>query len=235
MILISFGLIVLSVLSGVIVNLNNRIIAQNYSKVSVLNMGLLLSFTIVELIPIAADLSHDGLVFVVFGVLIPLLVHYKIHNHTAKQQVHCSIKLVLTGACLHSFVDGIIMTTGLLLQNKIGTVILLSIFIHKSIEMMIFSLMLFPLVKRFSKLFVYLLSLSIFTIAGMVTSTLFLSKIGTFLGEFSGLAIAFSAGIFIYMALTSILKEIEVSKQKLISIYPLIGCLIYFTAHYFMH
>lgn len=232
--LISIGLVVMSIGSGLIVNSKSKLIINHYSKVSVINMGLLLAFTIVELIPIAAKLSHDGLIFVVLGILLPLIFHHIGHKSNGEQQNQYSIRILMIGACLHSLVDGSVMVTGLLLKKNIGAVIISSMLVHKSIELIMFSLILLPLVNRVSKLYTYLLSLSMFTVFGMFISISFVSRSEVF-GELLGIIIALSAGIFIYMALTTISKEVECTKLKFASLYPFIGCTIYFILHAFIH
>lgn len=69
--LIANALILISVLSGILVNSNIHWISRHHVKVISLNMGLLLAFTVIELIPSAIDISHKGLIFVVIGILLP--------------------------------------------------------------------------------------------------------------------------------------------------------------------
>ncbi|MEK3868020.1 ZIP family metal transporter [Paenibacillus sp. FSL H7-0716] len=233
-VLISAGLLAISVLSGVLMNFKSQWIIHNHFKIVALNMSVLLTFTVIELIPLAVDFSHVGLIFIVLGILIPLLFHHNGHKHEEEQKSKLSIKFMMMGACIHSFVDGMIIATGFLVDEHTGIVIISSMLLHKLTEIIMFSLILCTLVRDSFRLIIYLVSLSFCTILGMMVTAGFIGRLEN-IETISGIAISLSAGIFIFMALTALSKVVECSNLKYANFYPFVGCALYFGLHIFLH
>ncbi|WP_411735649.1 ZIP family metal transporter [Paenibacillus sp. M2] len=232
--LISSGLVVISFIAAMVVNPHSSWITNNYSKIALVTMSVLLAFTVVELVPIAVEYSHNGLIFIVLGILVPLLFHHGGQEHTNERKVHLSLKLLMIGACLHSFIDGTIMITGILAGTSLGLLVILSMLLHKFTEMIMFSLILASRIKRKINLFLYLLGINFFTVLGMVIASFLVTSPEIF-SELTGIAISLSSGIFIHMSLTTLSTEISRSRLKFANIYPFVGCAIYFGLHVFMH
>lgn len=196
-------------------------------------MGILLSFTMLELIPSAIEFSHEGLIFVVLGILIPILFHHG-HQHNEDLDSSASLKLLFIGAAIHSFFDGSIITTGLLVEDHMATVIISSMLLHKVTEVIMLSFLLGTMLKKPFRLLKYLVSLSFFSILGMLVAAFFFEQTEGF-GAVSGVAVSLTAGIFLYISLTNISKVVECSKRMHTNLYPFIGCVIYFSLHFFQH
>ncbi|AIQ53420.1 hypothetical protein [Paenibacillus sp. FSL R7-0331] len=158
---ITLALILISVLAGVLVSSNIQWIARYQGKVVSINMGILLTFTILELIPSAIEFSHEGLIFVVLGILIPILFHLG-HQHNEELDSSASLKFLFIGAAIHSFFDGSIITTALLMEDQIATVIISSMLLHKVTEVIMLSLLFGTMLENSLRLLKYLVSLSFF-------------------------------------------------------------------------
>lgn len=232
--LLSCALILIAILAGALFSFNLNWIRIHYHKVIVLNMSVLLTFTILELIPLAVDYSHEGVVFVVLGVLIPMLFHHRGHDHNGENQFKMSITVLLIGFSIHNFFDGIIITTGLFVDQKIGIVIVTTMLLHKLTETIMISSLLFIFSQNPMRVIRYLVSLSLINILGMLFAT-FLFERFEGLAALSSIAISISAGLFLFISLTSISREVEYSKIKFASLYPFIGSTIYLSFHLFSH
>lgn len=232
--LIANALILISVLSGILVNSNIHWISRHHVKVISLNMGLLLAFTVIELIPSAIDISHKGLIFVVIGILLPNFFHHHSHHHNSDMESTQSLKFLFIGAAVHSFFDGLIITSGLFLEHHMATVITSSMLLHKVTEVLMLSLILGTILKNSLKLMKYLIALSFFSILGMVVAAFFIEQTGLF-SAISGIAVSLTAGIFLSISLVNISILVEHSQERSSKLYPLIGTIIYLPLHVFLH
>lgn len=232
-ILITIALIIVAVVSSMVVNRQSRWIVKHHTPIVAINMSLLLTFTVMELIPQAVEFTHEGLIFIVLGILIPFLMHHISHRHEAGQVPSQPLMFIMIGAGIHSLVDGMLISIGFIMEDTTGTVLITTMILHKFTEMLMFAMILVTWVSS-SRLIIYLLYLSMLTMLGMVVP-LFLNGSWNGFENLWGIALSLSSGFFIFMSLTALFEVVESAKVKHAQIYPFAGCALYFTFHLFLH
>ncbi|MFJ2046035.1 ZIP family metal transporter [Paenibacillus taichungensis] len=232
--LITIALITVAVVSSMVVNRYSRWIVKHKTPIVAINMSVLLTFTVMELIPQAVEFTHEGLIFIVLGILIPFLMHNISHRHEAAQVPSQALMFIMIGTGIHSLVDGMLMAIGFIMEDNTGAVLLTTMIIHKFTEMLMFAMILVTWVSSTLRLMIYLLYLSMFTILGMV-GPLFLNGSWSGFENLSGIALSLSSGFFIFMSLTALFEVVESAKVKHTHIYPFVGCALYFSFHLFLH
>jgi len=105
-----------------------------------LGAGFMLATAMVEMVPESLELAgRKGALLILAGYLI---VHFFEHTITphfhygeethADEFVHSHKRMsVLVGLMIHTFFDGIAITSGFLISNWLGWVIFLAVFLHK--------------------------------------------------------------------------------------------------------
>lgn len=230
---ITIALIVFAVVSYLVMNQNSQWIIRHHTSVTSINMSVLLTFTVMELVPRVVEFSHESLIFMVLGVILPLLLIRTRHTYDTDGKTSQSVILIMGGACLHSLADGVLIAIGFMMEEFSGIILITTMIIHKSTEMLMFAMILVNRVRSLQLLFC-LLSLSLVTALGMTIPLLWNGSWGG-LQHLVGFALSFSAGFFIFIALTALLGVVKSAKVKNVQFYPLIGCALYIGVHWFLH
>ena len=175
-----------------------------------LGAGFMLATAMVEMVPESLELAgRTGALLILAGYLI---VHFFEHTITphfhygeethADEFVHSHKRMsVLVGLMIHTFFDGIAITSGFLISSWLGWVIFLAVFLHKIPEgFTVTSVMLASgLSKRKSWFASVMLGLA--TLAGVLTMA-----VGRHAVSY-GLPVA--AGVTIYVAASDLIPEVN--------------------------
>ncbi len=175
-----------------------------------LGAGFMLATALAEMVPESIELAgHKAALLVLGGYL---LVHFFEHTITphfhygeethAEEYVHSHRRLsILVGLMIHTFFDGIAITSGFLVSPWLGWVIFVAVFLHKIPEgFTVTSVMLASgLSKRRSWLASVWLGLA--TLAGVLTMA-----VGKHAVSY-GLPVA--AGVTIYVAASDLIPEVN--------------------------
>ena len=175
-----------------------------------LGAGFMLSTAIVEMVPESLTLAgHAGALLVLAGYLIVHLFEHTItpHFHYG-EETHADEYLrphrrmsVLLGLMIHTFFDGIAITSGFLISPWLGWVIFLAVFLHKIPEgFTVTSVMLASGLSKGKSWFASVM-LGLATLAGVLTMA-----IGRHAVSY-GLPIA--AGVTIYVAASDLIPEVN--------------------------
>ena len=184
---------------------------RNYLRYFVaLGAGFMLATAIVEMVPESLELAgRIGALLVLGGYLI---VHFFEHTITphfhygeethADEFVHAHKRMsVLIGLIIHTFFDGIAITSGFLISRWLGWIIFLAVFLHKIPEgFTVTSVMLASGLSKGKSWFASVM-LGLATVAGVLTMA-----VGKHAVSY-GLPIA--AGVTIYVAASDLIPEVN--------------------------
>jgi ZIP family zinc transporter/zinc and cadmium transporter len=175
-----------------------------------LGAGFMLATALVEMVPESLELSgRNGALLVLIGYLIVHFFehaitphfHYGEETHTEEfLNVHNRMS-ILFGLMIHTFFDGIAITSGFLISPWLGWVIFLAVFLHKIPEgFTVTSVMLASGLSKGKSWFASVM-LGLATIAGVLTMAVGRQSVGY------GLPVA--AGVTIYVAASDLIPEVN--------------------------
>ncbi|KKS77723.1 MAG: Zinc/iron permease [Candidatus Woesebacteria bacterium GW2011_GWB1_43_14] len=172
--------------------------------------GVLLSVSIINLIPEASELAGDIAFTVVLVSFIASFLFEQffchLHHHEGRRNdLESAIPLVIVGDTIHNVIDGIAIASSYLIEPKFGLVVALATFLHETPhEIGDFGI----LIKAgYTKQRTFLINLfsALATFPGALLVYFYFKdtpdKIGIFL--------AISAGIFLYLGASDFLPQVE--------------------------
>jgi len=175
-----------------------------------LGAGFMLATAMVEMVPESLQMGgRKGALLVLVGYLIVHLFEHTItpHFHYGEEThsdefVHTHKRMsVLFGLMIHTFFDGIAITSGFLISSWLGWVIFLAVFLHKIPEgFTVTSVMLASGLSK-SKSWFASVMLGLATLAGVLTMAVGRHAVGY------GLPLA--AGVTIYVAASDLIPEVN--------------------------
>jgi len=201
-----------------------------------LGAGFMLATAIVEVFPASLELSGKSAAFLVLvGYLI---IHF--FEHTVTPHFHFGEEThgehfvhthkgysVLLGLVIHTFFDGIAITSGFLVSNWLGWIIFLAIFLHKIPEgFTITSVMLASGQSRGTAWGASVL-LGAATFAGVLVMAVFRREVS------SGLPL--SAGVTIYVAASDLIPEVNQEPGAKMALVVFLGVGFLFVLDHFFH
>ena len=175
-----------------------------------LGAGFMLATAIVEVFPASLELRGPSAAFLVLlGYLIihffehTVTPHFHFGEETHKDQfVHAHKGYsVLLGLTIHTFFDGIAITSGFLVSNWLGWIIFLAIFLHKIPEGFTIASVMLASGRSRSMAWGSSVLLGVATFAGVLTMAVFRREVG------AGLPL--SAGVTIYVAASDLIPEVN--------------------------
>src|SRR3989344_6935543 len=201
---------------GVLAFLNAQTIRRFSHFVVSFAIGALLSVSLLELIPEAAEGSSLEFImpFVLAGMIFFFIVERFLswyhHHHHEESENEDAVKsyayLILWGDFLHNFIDGVIIALTFMVDIRLGLVTTLAVILHElPQEIGDFGVLLHA---GFSKLqaLIYNFLASLSTILGAIIA---LSLRNTLPDEFIPIALAVIAGNFIYLAASDLMPELK--------------------------
>lgn len=223
--LISLFTAVIILVTGTVLSFK-RIWTQN--KLNILasvSMGILLTFSITELVPNVFELNEHLLVLVVLFLLIFVFMN---HKKTIGERDSKTSIVLLIGACIHYFIDGLLLSMAFSSDGNIEVTLIVAILIHKFVETLSFSFILRTVVVNHMQFLSYLLLLCFINAIGLFSGIFLMDNLRHY-DTFISVALAFSAALFIYLPMQRIL--LQNLKSRNTAIYAFIG----FSVHFFIH
>jgi ZIP family zinc transporter/zinc and cadmium transporter len=175
-----------------------------------LGAGFMLATAFVEMVPESLEIGgRKGALLLLAGYLIvhfsehALIPHFHYGEETHEEEfLHPHKRMsVLVGLMIHTFFDGIAITSGFLISSWLGWVIFLAVFLHKIPEgFTVTSVMLASGLSKGKSWFASVM-LGIATIAGVLTMALGKHAVSY------GLPVA--AGVTIYVAASDLIPEVN--------------------------
>src|ERR1700691_6281408 len=193
-----------------------------------LGAGFMLSTPIVEIFPASLELrGKDAAYLVLVGYLIvhffehTVTPHFHFGEETHKDQFVHTHKgySVLFGLTIHTFFDGIAITSGFLVSNWLGWIIFVAIFLHKIPEG--FTITSVMLASGRSRRVAWGASvlLGAATFAGVLTMAMFRREVS--------FGLPLSAGVTIYVAASDLIPEVnrEPGIKMALVVFLGVGCM----------
>jgi len=201
-----------------------------------LGAGFMLATAIVEIFPASLELRGKGAAFLVLvGYLIihffehTVTPHFHFGEETHEDQfVHAHKGYsVLLGLTIHTFFDGIAITSGFLVSNWLGWIIFLAIFLHKIPEgFTITSVMLASGSSR-SVAWGASIVLGAATFAGVLVMALLRREVS--------FGLPLSAGVTIYVAASDLIPEVNREPGAGVAFVVFLGVGLLFALDHFFH
>ncbi len=172
--------------------------------------GVLLSVSLLHLLPEAVHLTGEKAYFIVLIALLSsfFFEQYFAHLHHHEDRKHtltkASAPLVVFGDTIHNFIDGVAIASAYLIDPYFGLVVALSTFLHETPhEIGDFGVLMSAGWSR-SKTFIANLFSSTATFPGALLVFFFLRDAH----DKIGILLAISAGIFLYLGASDFLPEV---------------------------
>jgi ZIP family zinc transporter/zinc and cadmium transporter len=198
--------------------------------------GFMLATAIVEVFPASIELRGKSAAFLVLvGYLIihffehTVTPHFHFGEETHEDQfVHAHKGYsVLLGLVIHTFFDGIAITSGFLISNWLGWIIFLAIFLHKIPEgFTITSVMLASGQSRGASWGASVL-LGMATFAGVLVMVLLRREVS--------FGLPLSAGVTIYVAASDLMPEVNREPGARMAVLVFVGVGFLFVLDHFFH
>lgn len=131
------------------------------------------------------------------------------------------------GMLVHTFFDGLSIAASFTVDFRLGITVFIAVFLHKITDGIIISSIIFIITGNRNKALIASVLLGVSTVAGAIAATL-LSDFYLPNEQIIAVAIAFSAGIFIYVAATDLLPVVNAAGDRLASSFFFVGVLLYF-------
>jgi len=207
---IYFGLMTLAVLVGGILPLFKHWHPHRLPLALALSAGLMLGSSFIHLVPESIELiGPKAAPFMLLGLFFLYFFERYITVHICETD-HCEVHKRLDvsafiGLFLHSMTDGFALGVGLLLP-KLGLVVFLAIFFHKTMEAFSLSSILIHASHSKGKIIAANILLLLAIPVGALLSFFLVGKNNPYFG---GAALAFSAGTFLHISLSDLLPEVH--------------------------
>ncbi|OGE69146.1 hypothetical protein A3J21_01945 [Candidatus Daviesbacteria bacterium RIFCSPLOWO2_02_FULL_43_11] len=180
--------------------------------------GTMLAVSFLDLLPEALESAAEGaniFIPVLLGIVVFFFLERFVlwfHHHDETHDMHPSAVLILLGDGLHNFIDGIAIAAAFLTNPGIGFATTLAIAAHEiPQEIADFSVLIHGGMEKTKALFFNFIS-GLTALVGAVLAFYFLENLTGVLP----LSLAFTAGMFIYIACSDLIPEMHqhASKQK---------------------
>lgn len=183
--------------------------------------GVLLASAFFDLLPEAAhegeELGINVFFWALFGILlffaIERFVHWFHHHeeyHEHEKEAQSTIPLIIIGDTTHNFVDGIVIAATFLVDIQLGIITALAVAAHEiPQEIADFGLMLHKGLSAARVILINIISASAAFLGALITYIF-----GNFLQPYLPIALAATAGFFIYIAASDLIPEIHYEKRR---------------------
>ncbi len=206
---------IVSLLGGLILLKRNLWEGENSVHLLAFAAGVLLATAFLDLFPEALEASSDNpdififglLGIVVFFFLERLFVNFHPHDTEDSEgsRRKSVINLILFGDAFHNFIDGFVIAGSFLVSIQLGIVTALAVAAHEiPQEISDFTILLRNGLGA-KKAIIYNILSGLTALAGALIA-IFLSSV---IEPYLGLVLAFTAGMFIYIAASSIIPELQ--------------------------
>src|SRR5579862_6088252 len=201
-----------------------------------LGAGFMLATAIVEVFPASLELrGKDAAFLVLVGYLIihffehTVTPHFHFGEETHEDQfVHAHKGYsVLLGLTIHTFFDGIAITSGFLVSNWLGWIIFLAIFLHKIPEGFTVTSVMIASGRSKSVAWGASVLLGAATFAGVLTMAVLRSEVS--------FGLPLSAGVTIYVAASDLMPEVNREPGVGMAVVVFLGVGLLFILDRFFH
>jgi zinc transporter ZupT len=226
---------VANVLGGIVVLIKKNWSERAMNALMAVSAGLLLSITIVDLIPQVIAEEPISPIFVLAGIMIMFFFqqfvspHFHFGEETHRNGNKKSTAFgAFFGMLIHTFFEGLAIVVSSELHIHLGLTVLIAVLLHKIPEGLMISSIVFAMSQDKKKAIGAVLILGISTLAGGGTALLLTGFPSLPYEQMVALVISFIAGIFLYVAGTNLLPVVNSAEDRPISLFFFLGILFYF-------
>lgn len=209
--------------------------------------GFLLSAALLEMWPESLQAHPGNAVYGVAGFLTlhlveRLLMHRHVHHHGQVGGGCCPEEvgprrpwgyIALLGMAVHTFFDGVSITAGLAAGLQTALLVFAAVLLHKLPDGLVAASLMLAAGEGRARAMLAAAALGTATLAGsLVAWTLSSGASGDGIG--SGAVLAFSAGLFTYVAASDLIPEVNRSHDRTLSVYLGAGVLLFFSVSRFL-
>jgi ZIP family zinc transporter/zinc and cadmium transporter len=197
-------------------------------KLIALSAGFMVSVAILDLAPEAIE-QHGAaaapLILIGF-LLVHLTQHTLVPHFHFGEEVHEVTKAVsvsaLAGLLLHTFVDGVAITSGFAVRTGLGFLVFVAILLHKLPEGLAISSLFLASGASRKRAMLAGTSLGVATIVGGLTTEL--------VAPLKYYGLAFAAGVSLYVGASNLVPEFQAKRDFGLQMSFFAGCALYFVA-----
>ncbi|WP_019007374.1 ZIP family metal transporter [Cohnella laeviribosi] len=235
----SFLFVLLAACANVVGHRLMFVFKQNWSRrglyaLMAMSAGLLMAIAILDFIPDSLEHESSSPVFVLLGMLSVYFFQQYVagHFHFGEEtHVHDHVKSTTVGAMvgmlIHTFFDGLSIAASFDVDFGLGITVFIAVLLHKIPDGLTISSIIFTLLQDQKKAIGAALLLGVSTLAGAVTAFV-LSDFYLPGEQTAAVAIAFSSGIFLYVAATDLLPVVNAAGDRRAALFLFAGILLYF-------
>lgn len=180
--------------------------------------GFLLAIALLDLVPVSLAIHEANAFFILLGLLSVYFLGLagSGHNHSSMTlhhphgTSHRAAAGLWGGMIIHTFFDGASIVAALDVDGHIGTLVFLAVILHKIPDGLTIATLMLANTKDRAKAVWASVSLGISTLVGAVVMGVLLSwNVPWHPEELAAIALAFSAGAFLFVAIGDVLPEIH--------------------------
>ncbi|MBI4500118.1 MAG: ZIP family metal transporter [Gemmatimonadetes bacterium] len=221
-----------NVAGGVAVARGARFGLKVIEGVLALGAGFMLSVTIIEILPEAFERGGGrAAVFVLLGyLLVHLTQHTVTHHFHFGEETHHVTRVAgisaLVGLLLHTFFDGVAIASGFLVNQKVGVLLFLAIFLHKLPEGVTISSLQVAAGRRPAQAVGSAALLGLATVVGVLVTdgVAFLATHG----------LALSGGVTLYVAASNLVPEFQSKRDWKLPVAFFLGAAAFFATRHLL-
>lgn len=173
--------------------------------------GVMLAVTFLDLLPEAIEVAEANTVLLIVLVVMVAAFFFEqffmhLHHHEEHERtLKTSLPLIVAGDTIHNFVDGLAIAAAYLVQPSLGVLVALATFLHElPHEMGDFGLMLAGGWKRAK-----IITVNVFSALSTYLGAILVLAFSTSFEENLGILLAIAAGLFLYIASSDLLPEVQ--------------------------
>lgn len=207
---------VLSLVGGLMVLAFSKQVDKFVLEMISFAAGVMLAVATLDLLPESLDFIEPASAskYILGGVLFLFLLERTslwFHHHHEAHEKHAHIFPIWLGDTMHNFIDGIVIAVAYLTNPTLGVATTLAVAAHElPQEIADFSIYLRAGIKKLRIIWLNLLS-SLATVVGAVSVFLMRERIEYLTGPL----LAFTTGMFLYIALADLIPELHLKSNKL--------------------
>lgn len=223
-----------NVAGGFIILFKKQWSHRNLNALMALSAGLLMTIAIMDLIPEALAVDFSSAFYILLGFITIFFFqqfvasHFHFGEETHEHKItHSTVLGAFIGLLIHTFFDGFAIVISFEVEFRLGIVVLVAVLLHKIPDGVTISSIVYTLLRNKRTAIMAAVLLGISTMVGALVATMLISFPLPF-DKISASAIAFSAGVFLYVAGTDLLPVVNSSDDRPVAAVFFIGVLFYF-------
>ncbi|MEH7419155.1 ZIP family metal transporter [Neobacillus drentensis] len=220
---------------GMLVLIKKKWTQNSVLAITAMSAGLLLSISILDLIPDTQEQLNNNGLYIMLGLVIMYLVSYLTSVSKKKKSDmngfnESSLMGISLGMSLHNVFEGLSIGVSYAISVKLGLMVSIALILHKIPEGITYASSVFAIIKNRRKTAINLFIQGLFIWLGVGLSIL-LSYFTEINEQFIAIPIAMTAGMFIYLGGTSLLPVANKITNRTIPLSFVCGVVFFYIFH----